>query len=81
MKLYLKYFIYWTADVKSGKLWSSLSVVTDGEDEDGLHFEKSSLLPIFKAKPKMYRGLLFLQKIYWGLSCIFQGNILGSSKG
>ena len=45
-----------------------LSDVAVDRNEDGLHFEKFSLnfvkvfVPI-KAKPKMYHGLLFLQKI------------------
>ena len=44
-----------------------LSVVADGKDGVGLHLFKV-LVPIFNAKPKMYHGLLFLQKIDWCVS-------------
>jgi len=46
-----------------------LSVVVDGKDGDGLHFEKFSLnflkvlVPIFKAKPKMYHYYSSCQKL------------------
>lgn len=44
---------------------------------DGLYFEKFNVLePVFKAKPKMNHGLLFLEKIDLCLSPEFQGNIL-----
>ena len=63
--------------------YSLLSIVADGKD--GLHFKKCSLyffkvlVPIFRAKPKMYDGFLFLQNIDCYLSPNFQGNVFGSS--
>ena len=61
------------------------------QEWDGLDFEKFSLIEKFslnclqfsdpsllKAKPKMYHGLLFLQKIDWCLSPKFRGNVFPS---
>ena len=52
------------------------------QEWDELHFEKFSLNcsqfsdpSLLKAKPKMYHGLLFLQKIDWCLSPKFRGNV------
>ena len=58
----------------------------DGKDRDGLHFKKLAsifqvLVPTFNAKPKLYHGLLYLQKIDWCISPKFHGNVFGSSKG
>ena len=39
------------------------------------------LVPIFKAKQKMYHRLHFLQKIDECLSSKLQGNVFGSIKG
>lgn len=39
------------------------------------------LVPNFKAKPKMYNGLLFLQKIDYFFVLNFQGDVFGLTKG
>ena len=50
-----------------------LSVVVDGNDRDGCHFEKFGcklffkvLGPIFMAKPRMYHGFILQKSIdFW----------------
>ena len=62
-------FVYWKLNNRTDTVYCS--VVVDGKDGGGLHFEKFIVLnffkvpaPIFKAKPKIYPGfILFLQKI------------------
>ena len=54
-----------------------MSVVADCKDKEGLHFEKIypqlfKVLHHLLAKPKMYPGLLFLQKIDYVLVLNFK---------
>ena len=64
------------------------SVVADDMDGDGLHFEKFSvnffkiLVPIFKAKPKLYHGLLFFINVSGlNLQAIFTALVKVRKKG